>query len=156
MAKSSTERSREHRARKREAKKTPLPAIDELAPYLQSSFGDFLKDHADQTLFYETLHWCGVRVDVNLESDQPKLGTAENWRAVGIEPNSLNIATTLVDAFIEAAKELSVLINEYKLQEIDRAMETASPADQVRLEYMRKPLTKRTSHFFPVIEVKTD
>ncbi len=73
-----------------------------------------------------------------------------------MKPTSLNVATGLVGAFIDAAKELSALINEFKLQEIDAAMKNASPADKVRLEYMRKPLTRKTSHFFPVIQVKTD
>ncbi len=163
MPLSNAEKQRRYRERKKLEKQKPeqrkeaiRPSEDELAPYLRSSFGDFLKDRADQTLFYETLYWCGVQVDVNLENDRPNLDTKDDWQAVGIEPSSLNIATGMVGAFIDAAQELSVLINEYKLQEIDQAMKTASQADRVRLEYMRKPLTKRTSHFFPVIEVKTD
>jgi hypothetical protein len=162
MALSNAEKQRRYRERMKEIQKGPearkkaiKPTEDELAPFLQSSFGEFVAARSSNILFNETLHWCGVELNVDLENDHPDFERAADWREwSGIEPTSLNVATGLVGAFIDAAKELSMLINEFKLQEIDEAMKTASPADKVRLEYMRKPLTKRTSHFFPVIEVK--
>jgi len=164
MAMSNAEKMRRRRERKKAEQQTPKarkealkPSEDELAPYLKSSFAEFLKERSSNILFYESLHWCGVEVEPDLESDHPDFEMASEWPEwSGVEPTSLNVATGLVGAFIDAAKELSILINEFKLQEIDEAMKTASPADKVRLEYMRKPLTRKTSHFFPVIQVKTE
>ncbi|WP_223476551.1 hypothetical protein [Oricola indica] len=159
MALSNAEKQRRYRERQRLKKeaRSARPSEDDLKPFLKTPFSEFLKERSSNTMFHENLHWVGVEVEGDLESDHPSFEMAAEWPEwAGVDPNSLNVATGMVGVFIDAAKELSTLINTYKLQEIDRAMSTASPADKVRLGYLRKQLTKRTSHFFPVIEAKED
>lgn len=159
MSLSNAEKQRRYRERqrqKREAEKL-RPSEDDLIPFLGSSFAKYLSEHSSNTMFYENLHWVGVEILGDLEKDHPEFEMAAEWPEwAGVDPNSLNVASAMVGMFVDAAKELATLINGYKLQEIDRAMANASPADKVRLGYLRKQLSKRTSHFFPVIEAKED
>ena len=69
---------------------------------------------------------------------------------------ALERAEGLVGAFIDAARELSTLVNQYKIEEVDRQLPGARGAKRSQLKQLRKALGKRTSYFFPVISVKGD
>lgn len=157
MALSNAEKQRRYRERQRQEKKAKAirPTEDDLKPFLKTPFHQFLKERSPNIMLYENLHWVGVEVTGNLKSNHPQFERAADWPEwAGVDPDSLNVASAMVGIFLDAAKELATLLNEYKLKEIDRAMETASPADKVRLKYLRKPLTRRTSYFLPVFESK--
>lgn len=100
----------------------------------------------------ENLHWVGIEIETDLMQDQPKLDRTAEWQELGLEVNSLTVATAMAEILIDSAKELSGLINAYKLEEIDRQMQNASPVKKGQLEALKKRLGKKTSHFFPVIE----
>lgn len=156
MAKTRAEIQREYRERKKALAKAerakPAPALDPNMTAPTRSFAAFLKEREGNLLFPENLHWVGVEVATDLTRETPHLERASGWQDMGLDVNSLTIATGMVDVFIDAAKELAELINAYKIEEIDRQMSGATPAKGEQLEALRARLAKKTSHFFPVIE----
>lgn len=156
MAKTSTERMRELRARqKAEAKAErlkPTPVLNPLISKPSRSFAVFMKEREANFMLPENLHWVGIEIEADLTQDQPKLDRAGDWQEMGLEVDSLTVATAMAEILIDAAKELSGLINAYKLEEIERQMQNASPVKKEQLEALKKRLTRKTSHFFPVID----
>lgn len=156
MAKTQAEIQRAYRERKKaqaKAERTkPAPVLDPLMANPTRSFAAFLKDREANFMLPENLHWVGVEIETDLTSEQPRLERASDWQDMGLEVNSLTIATGMVGVFIDAAKELAELINAYKLEEIGSQAATASPVKLEQLEALRKRLAKKTSHFLPVIE----
>ncbi|WP_412033159.1 hypothetical protein ACLIR7_07265 [Nitratireductor aquimarinus] len=149
MALSPAEKQRRFRERQREkAKASP----DQTKAVTVRPFSEFI---GNRTLMLdENLDAFGIQISGNFLSEEIQTFDSEKQHD---EPmTALERATGLVGVFIDAAKELSELINEYKIEEIDQQMASAPAAKRIQLETLRKRLSKRTSHFFPVIEVKGD
>lgn len=154
MAKTRAEIQREYRERRKlaaEAKRSkPMPAINPLISTSSETFADFYAQHEANLTHPESLDWVGIRVDVNLGDEPPKLPKAHLWCEQGIEVNSLSVAAARMEVFIDAAKELADLINKYQLHQIDVRLATAQPAEAKELQALKTRLSKKTSHFFPV------
>jgi hypothetical protein len=155
MAKTRAEIQREYRERRKlaaEAKRAkPTPAINPLITASSQTFADFYAQHEANLTHPESLDWVGIGLDVHLGDEPPKLSKAHLWREQGIEVNSLSVAAARMEVFIDAAKELADLINKYQLQQIDGRLATAQPAEAKELQALKTRLSKKTSHFFPVI-----
>ncbi|KIP99275.1 hypothetical protein RU07_21830 [Agrobacterium tumefaciens] len=156
MAKTQAEIQREYRERKKAQAKAvqakPTPSIDRVIAGADRTFAAFLKEREANFSLPENLHWVGVELEVDLMADRPTLERQVDWEEMGLEVNSLTVATAMTAILIDSAKELADMINAYKLEEIDRQMQNASPVKKGTLEALRKRLEKKTSHFFPVIE----
>ncbi|WP_105386072.1 hypothetical protein [Neorhizobium alkalisoli] len=156
MAKTRAEIQREYRERKKAQAKAeqarPTPSIDPLMRNPERTFAAFLKEREANFMLPENLHWIGIELGTDLTDERPKLDRAADWEEMGLEVNSLTVATSMTAILIDAAKELAELINAYKIEEIDRQMQDASPVKKGQLEALKKRLAKKTSHFFPVIE----
>lgn len=143
-----TPAEKQHRYRERKERK--LKAAPDLSPVDPAGFAAFLGD--SNLLLYENLDFVGVHIDGSFEDEEHPIDRAAEW---GTDINSLTRATAMVDVFIDAAAELAEKINAYKLGEIDRQLAgDISERDRKRLETIRSRLTRKTSHFFPVIQVK--
>jgi len=164
MAKSPAEIQKAYRERQKALKQTsrplpkpkPKPTPDAATSSPSRPFSAFLKERESNLMFPESLHWVGVELEADLMSDRPKIEMAPAWEEIGRDLNSLTLASSMVEIFIDAAKELAGLINEYKFEEIDRQIAGASPIKAAELEQLKKRLSKRTSHFFPVFDAKGD
>lgn len=152
MALTSAEKQRRYRERQKakaraaRAKPSPGPIA------FGQSFSEFLRERSTRLQFLEGLDWVGVDVRGNLEDDNNPVGRPDEWADEGIEVTTLNRAAAMVDTFIDAAKELSDLINEYKLADIERQLaKRPNAARRALLESMKQKLSRRTSHFFAAI-----
>lgn len=158
MVKTAAEIQRAYRERKKARelaeRRVPQPTADLATAKPSRPFSEFIKEREDNLMLYENLHWIGADLSPDLTSERPKLEREDDWQEMGLEVNSLTLAIAMVGIFTDAAKELSILVNEYKLEEIDRQMADASPIKREQLERLRKRLGKRTSYFLPVIEEK--
>lgn len=165
--KSSTERSRETRERQKARARAAITAVAAPGSYIKGSFGEFVGDkHLD---LYENLDAFGVFVagsalDENVQEFETQLARDEPL-------TPLQRAEGIVDAFIDGARELSELINEFKLQEIERAIDAAIEASAnlargdvaavkaafaeiERLKAIRSDLQKSTRHVMPTIRAR--
>jgi hypothetical protein len=93
------------------------------SPYVHGSFAEFISGKS--LLLHENLDAVGVIVDGDLDTDQQAFAS-QYFRDEPID--ALQRATGLVGVFIDAATELSELINAFKLQEIERAIDNAIQA----------------------------
>ena len=119
-------RKRRQRARERGEAKRALLQRDLALPHIVGSFAEFLAER-HLTLF-ETLHAAGVGVfgDLASEDHSGVYPEREEWEEIqGAPLNSLNRATVMVDALLDAANELAGLINEFKLSELDQRIAEA-------------------------------
>src|SRR5262245_28668862 len=92
------ERLRQKRLEERSRPRPTGPG--EAALHLARPFGEFLEEHANNTMFYENLHWVGVEIEGDLERETHPLESAPHWEEDGVELNSLNRATVMVSVFI--------------------------------------------------------
>lgn len=124
MVKSPAERSREFRERQRAKAREHMTTVAAPPAYLRRSFADFLG--ASSLMLDENLDAFGVHIDgTGLDEDVQRFASQYEHE----EPlNSLQRATALVGVFIDAAAELATLINRYKLEEIERAIDAAVEA----------------------------
>lgn len=156
MAKTQAEIQKAYRERKKAQAKAeqakPMPSVDPLMANPGRTFAAFLKEHETNFMLPENLHWVGIELETDLTADTPELERKADWEDMGLEVNSLTVATSMTAILIDAAKELAELINAYKIEEIDRQLQDASPVKKGQLEALKKRLAKKTSHFFPVIE----
>ncbi|WP_421413525.1 hypothetical protein [Agrobacterium tumefaciens] len=156
MAKTQAEIQKAYRQRQKALpkppKQKPSPVIDAPFSHPIQSFASFLKAREANFMLSENLHWVGIEIETDLTQDEPTLDRAAEWQELGLDVNSLTVATAMTEILIDAAKELSGLINTYKLEEIERQMPSASPVKKEQLEALKKRLTRKTSHFFPVID----
>lgn len=156
MAKTQAEIQKAYRERKKAQAKSqrvlPTPVLDPVMASPTRAFAAFLKEREENFMLPENLHWVGIELETDLTAERPKLDRAGDWEEMGLEVNSLTVATSMTAILIDAAKELAELINAYKIEEIDRQMQDASPVKKGQLEALKKRLAKKTSHFFPVIE----
>lgn len=156
MAKTPAEIQKAYRERQKalpkKPKPKPLPIVDPLIATSPRSFAAFLQERESNIMFPENLHWAGIEVYADLTSEIPKLETSAAWEEMGLEVNSLTVATAMVDVLTDAAKEIAGYINTYKLEEIEKQLATASPAKAKQLEALKTRLEKKTSQFLPVID----
>ena len=160
MAKSAAERTREFRERKKAAAHAALLESQKPESYLRRPFSEFA---AKQSLMLdENLDAFGIRFDGDLANEVQDFHS-EYHRD---EPlTSLQRAIGLVDVFVDAAQELASVINQYKLAEIETAIEAAlevssnlprgdvealkSSFEEIdRLKGIRSDLRKPTRHSF--------
>src|SRR4051812_48041638 len=132
----------EHQRRFRERKKKQREAAPDLSDAIISRpFSEFIG--RDRILeLDENLDSLGIRI---MGSD---FLTAEiqqfESEFIREKPlTALERAEALVGTFIDAANELSTLINQYKLEEIDRQLPTARGAKRLQLQRLRNALDKR-------------
>lgn len=183
MALSEAERKRRYRNRlKEEAKRAP-DVVLEVTEGDQISFSDFLLgkkevridvfgeskylyiDGKEQELSFidETLDSFGSQMpDLTVDKDP-------EWRPEWSVENkgSLGRAERMVDGWIECAKALSELINQFKVERVNKALEILSASDMsdperrkqvlakiVKLEKVKERLQKEVRHSFRVTSVK--
>ncbi|MBP2446391.1 hypothetical protein [Rhizobium leguminosarum] len=167
MAKTPAERTREHRerliAKEREKLLQPIPA----PAYVQTPFHAFMEGrHVD---FEENLDAYGVQISgTDLGEEVQKFETEAPWDR---SFTSLERARGMMGVFLDAAKELAALINEYKLQEIEAAIDAAhevsadlprgdvealkkSFAEIERLKAIRSELRKPMRHTLLSVDAK--
>lgn len=158
MAKTPAERTREFRERQRAAERAARLTPPSGANYSKRSFAEFLGDRP--LLLDENLDAFGVQIFGSL-GDEVQVFPSEYIRE---EPlTSLERAIGLVGVFLDAAKELAHLINVYKLEEVENAINAAversanlprgdvealkaSFAEIDRLKAIRTELRKPTRH----------
>lgn len=167
MAKSSVERMREYRermkAKERETRLEPIPA----PAYVQTPFNAFMEGrHVD---FEENLDAYGIHISgTDLGEEIQKFETEAPWEHTF---TSIERARGMMSVMLDAAKEIAALINEYKLQEIDVAIDAAhevsaslprgdvdalkkSFAEIERLKAIRSELRKPTRHTLLSVDAK--
>lgn len=163
MARSQAEIQREYRKRLRERAKA---APDQATRYTPGAFSRFVEnapagEGAD--FIGETLASVGLDLPDLTQDEDPEW--REEW---GTEfRGSLGRAERMVDALIDSAKALADLINEFKRQEIAKAIASLTEADLsdpaakenalreiVRLRAIEARLAKETRHAFAPITVK--
>ncbi|KEQ08054.1 hypothetical protein [Pseudorhizobium pelagicum] len=121
MAKTSAERVKEYRERQRQAaRKALLEPVPEPG-YVVTPFYAFMDGrHVD---FEENLDAYGVHISgTDLGEAVQKFDTEAPWEK---SFTSLERARGMMGVFLDAAKELAALINEYKLQEVGAAIDAA-------------------------------
>lgn len=167
MAKSSAERTREYRdrmkAKQREAQREPIPA----PAYVQTPFHAFMEGRHLE--LEESLDAYGIHISgTNLGQEVQEFETEAPWEHTF---TSLERARAMMGVMLDAAKELAALINEYKLQEIEAAIDAAhevsadlprgdvdalkkSFAEIERLKAIRSELRKPTRHTLLSVDAK--
>lgn len=159
MALTPAERTRAFRERQKAAQQAALKTPTKAAAYVQGKFSEFI---GNRTLeFDENLDAYGIRImGTGLDEELQQFETEHQHEA---PLTSLERSMALVGVFIDAAKELSELVNAFKLQEIERAIEhaiklsadlprgdvdalKASFAEIERLKAIRSDLRKPTRH----------
>lgn len=170
MALSAAERKRLSRARQKAAENAALLHVPSEPVYLKGTFSDFVSERPDLEM-YENLDAFGAEISGDaLSTEIQEFETQKEW-----EPplTSLQRAIGLVDVFIDAAKELSQLVNAYKLKEVERAIEEAeirsanlprgdveavkaSFAEIKKLEAIQSELQRPTRHTFQSIRSKSE
>jgi hypothetical protein len=162
MAITGAEAQRRFRQRQKEAAK--LDRTDATLPYCEG-FAQYLETRP--FLFDETLDSLGIRIE-----GTPLYEQDQRFRSDGlgeVTMTSLERATALVGAFIDAAEELATAIATFKLRALDAAAEQAmKDAGEIKIEDQLKAkfaevnrihdigraMMKRVRHDFPKIEVK--
>jgi hypothetical protein len=121
MAKTPAERVREYRERQAEAAKAALLRTGPRPSYFKRPFSEFVSGKYFE--FDENLDAYGVRLlGTQLDEERQEFPTEHEWE----QPlTSLDRARGLMGVFLDAAKELAALINRYKLEEIERAIDEA-------------------------------
>lgn len=124
MALTNAEKVRAYRERKKARARRQVTTVSETPTYLRRPFSEFIAGKS--LLLDENLDAFGVQIaGTGFDEEAQEFETQH----VRDEPlNSLQRATALVSVFIEAAGELATLINQYKLDEIERAIDDAVEA----------------------------
>lgn len=170
MALSDAERKRLSRARQKAAESEAILHVSSPPSYLRRAFSDFVGTNRNFELD-ENLDAFGVelRGDFLTEEVQEFETQAERDEPL----SSLQRAMGLADVFIDAAKELSQLVNAYKLEEVQRAIGDAeiasanlprgdvaalkaSFAEIKRLEAIQSELRRPTRQTFQSIRSKDE
>lgn len=121
MAKSAAERTREYRQRQKEKMREGMLEASKLPDYAKSSFEEFLGKRILE--LDENLDALGVQVLGSSLNEKKQEFPSEYKRD---EPlTALQRAEGLADVFIDAANELAALINAYKLEEVEKAINDA-------------------------------
>ncbi|MCO5163528.1 MAG: hypothetical protein M9939_20550 [Mesorhizobium sp.] len=166
MALSNTDRVRDFRNRKKKERKV---AADDVADIASTPFFEFWQSRqniwseADESL-------ASVGVVAPTFDDDSDLDWQEEWAAFGdTYRGSIGRAERMVGAFLDSAGALARIINEYKREEITRAItkleqsdlsdpavRTKALAEIVRLTKLRDRLDKQVRWSLPEWKVKGD
>lgn len=171
MIKSSAERGREFRAR-RKAALNVVP--DQSAPFLKRTFAQFLEQqgedrgegpHRDQI----DAELMGVDMQLPDFTGEDEIDpiSGEGFRGPNGSTGSIAKAEVMAHAFRVSAQQLAALINRYKMEEIDARLaeieraDLTDPeakrqalADVARLTLLRQRLDREVRHSFREIAVK--
>ncbi len=167
MAKTSAERVRDYRNRQKEAAREALLQRVPSPEYVNTPFHVFMDGrHLD---LEENLDAYGIQISgTDLGEEMQKFTTEAPWEK---QFTALERAMGMRGVFLDAAKELSALINEYKLQEIEAAIDAAcklsadlprgdvealkkSFAEIERLKGIQSELRKPTRHTLLAVDAK--
>jgi hypothetical protein len=159
MAKTPAERTREHRERQKANERESLLRPVATPDYVQTPFHVFMEGRHVE--FEENLDAYGIQISgTDLGEEVQTFETEAPWE----KPfTSLERARGMMGVMLDGAKELAALINEYKLQEIEHAIDAAlkvsadlprgdvealkkSFAEIERLKAIRSELRKPTRH----------
>nr|WP_298096402.1 hypothetical protein [uncultured Shinella sp.] len=159
MAKTSAERVKEFRDRQKKAARKALLEPVPTPKYVVTPFHAYMDGrHLD---LEENLDAYGVHISgTDLGEEVQKFDTEAPWEK---QFSSLERARGMMGVFLDAAKELAALINQYKLQEVEAAIDAAcevsanlprgdvealkkSFAEIERLKGIRTELRKPTRH----------
>lgn len=169
MAKTSAERTREMRERR---KKEAEAKAKELAPVIfRRPFFEFIGDHGEETDFHMCMDTAGIDPPHFADDSAPKSATGEIELIFQDDPeesvyhnrtNSLARAEIMIDQLIDGAATLALIVNDYKRAEIDAriaeieqsdlsdpAAKKKAFADMARLKKMREQLDKQVRWTFP-------
>jgi len=171
MALTNSERQRKFREKKKEVERSApdeASLAQEIAPM---SFSAFLKGYEDwESGKHNELMFIGETLD-SIGQAFPDLEVDKDpeWRPEWSVENkgSLGRAERMVDGWIDCAKTLSELINQFKVERVNRALEILSASDMsdperrkqvlakiVKLEKVKERLQKEVRHSFRVTSVK--
>lgn len=124
MAMSDAERKRLSRQRQREAIEAQKLNAAAPADFVKASFADFIGDRMlelDENLDAFGVEVGGTPLNVEIQQFESQYDRDEPLTA-------LQRAVGLVDVFLDAAGELSHMVNSFKLEEISRAIAEAEEA----------------------------
>lgn len=120
-------RKRKERLRKKEARSLRPVLADGVYDLIQDDFSQFLQSHFDSTV-EEGLHAGGVLFEGDLRNEihSGVYPEDELWEEdFGVPLNSLNRTVVMIEGMLDAAKELARLVNEFKMQEVNRVIAEA-------------------------------
>lgn len=171
MAKSSAERTRELRERR---KKQAEVEARKLAPKVfRRPFYEFFNTHGDNVSFSMCMDTAGIDIDPFIDDRDPKSASGEieaifdNDGTPEDSPyanggGSLACAELMIEQLIDAAAALAQIVTDYKRDEIeariaeieqsdlsDQAAKKQAFADVARLNKMRDQLNKQVRWTFP-------
>ncbi len=167
MAKTPAERTREHRERMKAKHRANLLQPVPIPAYVQTPFHAFMEGR--KLDLEENLDAYGIHISgTDLAEEFQKFETEASWDKPFA---SLERARGMMGVMLDAAKELAALINEYKLQEIEVAIDAAheisaslprgdvealkkSFAEIERLKAIRFVLRKPTRHVLLSVDAK--
>lgn len=168
MALSPAEKQRRYRERQKERRfdKTARNAPDAAAPVLAQPFFKFFSEHGKEwdDIAVMALDEVGITPPAFDDDDDP------HWHLYGdTDRGSIGRAERMVGAFLDSAAALARIINEYKREEITRAIteleqsdlsdpavRTKALAEIVRLTKLRDRLDKQVRWSLPEWKVKGD
>ncbi len=157
-------RDRKRRQRERErAERRNRPLLSDVAhPYISGSFADFLADKS--LLMDEALDAGGITIrgDLATEDHAGVYPEKTEWEDIFDVPlNSLNRATVMIDAMLDAARELAGQVNAFKLHELDQRIaeaeaRNASIAEIEALHQIKKRYRRTRQPRIPVYWVRSN
>lgn len=167
MPSAEAERKRRERQLKKLALRDTLKTEKEVPSFLRHEFSVYLAGHAPTLELDENLDFVGVDIRGDLFDEVQSFKTHAE---VETPKTALTRAIAMVGVFIDAAQELSRLVNSYMLAEVEEAIESAmakhskvSRADAAgkkalyaeieRLMAVRSELQKSVRQSFPNINV---
>lgn len=136
---------------------------DAVSDLVRGSFSEYLQTHFDSTV-EEGLHAGGIILegDVRNEVHSGVYPEDELWEEdFGVPLNSLNRSVVMIEGMLDAARELARLVNEFKLQEVDRSIAeaeagSANSSDIERLYRFKARLRRAVQVRLPVYSVGGD
>jgi hypothetical protein len=165
MALTPSEKQKRYRERLKE-KERAAPEITR--EFLKQSFNEYLDENLSEWTEVTTyLEWAGVKHPPEFESDEDPEWI--NEETDGPYRGAIGRAERMVGCFLDAATQLAEIINDYKRQEIERALAELERADLsdpavkkevvanlVRLNKIQDRLKKRVRWTLPEWKVKEE
>lgn len=131
MAKTSTERMREKKERDERERKA---LSDATYPYLKETFSEFLKHEGNYSSVQQVLELAGVDAP-EISDERDPIEVASEHAIAGVEDafpgakGAVGRAEVFMDCLVSAAVEMSVVINNYKRQEIEARLAELENSD---------------------------
>ncbi|MGV8832750.1 MAG: hypothetical protein ACOH2N_12310 [Devosia sp.] len=170
MALTPAEKQKAYRKRQKDARKK---APDQSTAFIKLPFHEYVARHG--LGMEENLDAAGIHISGSLEDAVQVFETEADWDSFdtpGIDiKTSLGRATIMVGSLLDAATELAGVINDFKLAEVDTAIENAftasaglrrddveglkaSYAEIDRLKAIQTQLRKQVRRMIPATQVK--